>query len=224
MDTQILLASEAEGLPRGPLHRPRGHRSLVTSHGSPVTLRKLFCFTLLSKNASANHLVSHSCKNKGLKVPCFHTLTKNIRGVGGERGLRVPIPSGRGPAHEQIAARELKVANQHSLFVSRLTSTPTKNASATPLTSTLTKTKDLKSFIINTYKKGVGGPNHESLITNHESLPLTPLDSALTSKRASKSFTSNTCEKQGGGGPSFEFRVSSFGFRSPQSGILIRGD
>ena len=37
-------------------------------------------FTLLSKNASANHLVSHSCKNKGLKVPCFHTLTK--KGVG----------------------------------------------------------------------------------------------------------------------------------------------
>ncbi len=37
-------------------------------------------FTLLSKNASANHLESHSCKNKGLKVPCFHTLTK--KGVG----------------------------------------------------------------------------------------------------------------------------------------------
>jgi hypothetical protein len=47
----------------------------------------LFRFTLLSKNASANHLVSHSCKNKGLKVPCFHTLTKNIGGRGvGRRG------------------------------------------------------------------------------------------------------------------------------------------
>ena len=42
----------------------------------------LFSFTLLSKNASANPLVSHSCENKGLKVPCFHTLTKNIRGEG----------------------------------------------------------------------------------------------------------------------------------------------
>src|SRR5713101_4828347 len=37
-------------------------------------------FTLLSKNAPANHLESNSCKNKGLKVPCFHTLTK--KGVG----------------------------------------------------------------------------------------------------------------------------------------------
>src|SRR3989442_13757229 len=42
---------------------------------------QLFCpnsfrFTLLSKNGPANRLESHSCKNKGLKVPCFHTLTK----------------------------------------------------------------------------------------------------------------------------------------------------
>src|SRR5260370_15454814 len=42
----------------------------------------LFSFTLLSKNAPANHLESHSCKNKGLKVPCFHTLIKNIGGKG----------------------------------------------------------------------------------------------------------------------------------------------
>src|SRR6266702_6351363 len=71
MDTRILLASN------GGRHGPR-----VTSHESPVTSCKLFRFTLLSKNASANHLESHSCKNKGLKVPCFHTLTKNIRGEG----------------------------------------------------------------------------------------------------------------------------------------------
>ncbi len=44
---------------------------------------KLFRFTLLSKNASASHLQSHSCKNKGLKVPCFHTLTKKGVGEGG---------------------------------------------------------------------------------------------------------------------------------------------
>src|SRR5947209_3320120 len=43
-------------------------------------MTKLFRLTLLSKNASANHLESDSCKNKGLKVPCFHTLTK--KGVG----------------------------------------------------------------------------------------------------------------------------------------------
>src|SRR5260370_647664 len=51
------------------------------SHGQlPAFLAKPFGFTLLSKNASANHLESHSSKNKGLKVPCFHTLTKNIGG------------------------------------------------------------------------------------------------------------------------------------------------
>src|SRR2546427_232803 len=98
MDTQILPASEAEGLPRGPLHGPKGHRPPVhpegrrvtslprgpsrglEAHESPVTPCKPFSFTLLSKNALANHLESHSCKNKGLKVPCFHTLTK--KGVG----------------------------------------------------------------------------------------------------------------------------------------------
>src|SRR2546426_7087339 len=98
MSTQVLPASEAEGLPRGPLHGPKGHRPPVhpegrrvtslprgpsrglEAHESPVTPCKPFSFTLLSKNALANHLESHSCKNKGLKVPCFHTLTK--KGVG----------------------------------------------------------------------------------------------------------------------------------------------
>src|SRR5713226_10403367 len=56
--------------------------SPVASHESPVKVSNPFRFTLLSKNASANHLESHSCKNKGLKVPCFHTLTKNIGGRG----------------------------------------------------------------------------------------------------------------------------------------------
>src|SRR2546422_9106127 len=54
--------------------------SPVTSHRSRVTAFNSFSFTLLSKTAPANHLESHSCKNKGLKVPCFHTLTK--KGVG----------------------------------------------------------------------------------------------------------------------------------------------
>src|SRR5713226_3992765 len=49
-------------------------------------------FTLLSKTASANHLESHSCKNKGLKVPCFHTLTKKGVGEGVRPGDTV-IPS-----------------------------------------------------------------------------------------------------------------------------------
>src|SRR5712692_2633808 len=103
-----------------------------------------FRFTLLSKNASANHLESHSCKNKGLKVPCFHTLTK--KGVGE-----------RGGAHTYF---RLSTVDCRLSALSPLTSTLTNFASATPLTSTLTKTKDLKSFIINTYKKRVGGtPN-----------------------------------------------------------------
>src|SRR5260370_33113091 len=76
MDARILSASGTEGH-RPPVH-PEGRR--VTSHESLVTSCKLFRFTLLSKNASANHLESHSYKNKGLKVPCFHTLTK--KGVG----------------------------------------------------------------------------------------------------------------------------------------------
>src|SRR5438128_754666 len=82
MNTHILPASDADGLTRGPLHGLKGHRPPVTSHESPVTSCKSFSFTLLLKNASANHLESHSCKNKGLKVPCFHTLTKNIGGRG----------------------------------------------------------------------------------------------------------------------------------------------
>src|SRR5712692_5096102 len=46
-----------------------------------------FRFTLLCKNAYANHLESHSCKNKGLKTPWNHTLTKNIGGRGALRFL-----------------------------------------------------------------------------------------------------------------------------------------
>src|SRR2546425_362399 len=59
---------------------------LSTAVSQPFSCNSL-SFTLLSKNASANHLESHSCKNTGLKVPCFHTLTK--KGVGeGVTGAR----------------------------------------------------------------------------------------------------------------------------------------
>src|SRR3989449_11456348 len=68
------------------------HNSPVTSHESRVTSLKSSRFTLLSKNASANHLESHSCENKGLKVPCFHTLTKKGVGEGVRPGDTV-IPS-----------------------------------------------------------------------------------------------------------------------------------
>src|SRR5947209_18983123 len=67
MNTHILPASDADGLTRGPLHGLKGHRPPVTSHESPVTSCKSFSFTLLSKNASANPLVSHTFKTKDLK-------------------------------------------------------------------------------------------------------------------------------------------------------------
>ncbi len=113
-----------------------------------------FRFTLLSKNASANHLESHSCKNKGLKVPCFHTLTKNIRGEG--------VP------HE-VPCFQLSTLDSQLCPVSPLTSTLTNFASVSALTSTLTKTKDLKSFNINTYKKGVGGTRSFSFRASNSS-------------------------------------------------------
>ncbi len=203
MDTQILPASEAEN-----------HRPPATSHESPVTWCKLFSFTLLSKNASANHLVSHSCKNKGLKVPCFHTLTK--KGVG-EGGLfasehESPITNHESPAKHSNSFRITYIC---------------KFASANPYGSHTSKTKDLKPFRI-TYlqKKGrvAGGRGPEFRVSIFEfRLPtlgcqlsrVSPLDSALTfflsaNPLAStltgftlvKSFTSNTYEKhtQGEGG------------------------
>src|SRR5437899_205256 len=88
-------------------------------------MTKPFRFTLLSKNASANHLVSHSCKNKGLKVPCFHTLTKNIRGEGGL--INIILYLVRPPNHESL----------------RLS----------PLISALTSKRVSKSSTSNTYKK-----------------------------------------------------------------------
>src|SRR6266849_3215293 len=68
--------------------------------------RPLGSFTRLSKNTPTSHLESHSCKNKGLKVPCSHTLTKNIRGEGvpqaepvlsAVEGARVPRATRHGP-------------------------------------------------------------------------------------------------------------------------------
>src|SRR5260370_2088410 len=149
MDIQSLLASDADGLTRGRLHGPRGHRPhefpVRTTNrdpgvqawrddaGTPVTSCNLFSFTLLSKNASANHLESHSCKNKGLKVPCFHTLTKNI---GGRGCLGVSL-------------------SDFVLLISYL------RFSLTPLDSALTSKQPPKPFRCNTsenHTQGEGGP------------------------------------------------------------------
>src|SRR5260370_36827917 len=96
-------------------------------------LRNSFRFTLLSKTASANHLESHSYKNKGLKVACFHTLTKNI---GGRGCLGVSL-------------------SDFVLLISYL------RFSLTPLDSALTSKRAPKPFRCNTYEKhtqGEGGP------------------------------------------------------------------
>jgi hypothetical protein len=127
--------------------------------------RKPFRFTLLSKNASANHLESHSCKNKGLKVPCFHTLTKNIGGRGDDpRGTL----SSRASPRFWWATRDRNVrgvANHNPRItihfaLSPSTSTLTKNPFVSPLDSALTSRRAANSFTSNTYEKhtqGVGG-------------------------------------------------------------------
>src|SRR5712692_7196257 len=58
-------------------------RLVGTSHESRVTSFKSSRFTLLSENASANHLESHSCKTKDLKCPVFTLLQKKGVGEGG---------------------------------------------------------------------------------------------------------------------------------------------
>jgi hypothetical protein len=164
MDAQIPPASEAEGrtspvypeerrvnsLPRGPLHGLKGHES-------PVTSCKLFGITLLSENASANHLESHSCKNTGLKAPCFHTLTKNIRGRGPGPGARRNNEGVRfrlSTVNCQLCAvpelfrfHESPITSHRPLFVS-------------PVASTLTGKLHLKPCRINTYKKQGEGGDH----------------------------------------------------------------
>src|SRR5712691_6945571 len=116
-------------------------RHVGTCHESRVTAFHSFSFTLLSKNASANHLESHSCKNKGLKVPCFHTLTKKGVGEGVLSNIQ-PHTSNLRLYHES------PVTNHKSLRLS-------------PLTSALTSKRAPKPFRCNTYEKhtqGEGGP------------------------------------------------------------------
>src|SRR5712692_10794134 len=118
------------------------------------------------KNAPANPLVSHTFKTKDLKPSRFIHFQKKGRGSPHPANAVIPsepaiLAGDEGPQRSegrepQSANHESPVANHESLPLSALTSTLTNFASATPLTSALTKTKDLKSFIINTYKKGVG--------------------------------------------------------------------
>jgi hypothetical protein len=85
MDTRILPASEADGLPRGPLHGPKGRRPLLTSHESPVTSCKLFSFRHFRKNASASPVASTLTRKLHLKPFRINTYKK-----GGGRGRGYP--------------------------------------------------------------------------------------------------------------------------------------
>src|SRR5712692_8689683 len=120
---------------------------------------KLFSFTLLSKNASANHLESHSCKNKGLKVPCFHTLTKNIGGRGTRR---------RG-----------------SCF--RLSTIDCQLSRVTPLDSALTSKRAAKPFTCNTYEKHSQGEGGACPTSNLEP-PTSPFFHSLPQRRSAPSI------------------------------------
>src|SRR5712692_7966537 len=88
-----------------------------------------FRFTLLCKNAFANHLESHSCENKGLKTPWNHTLTKNIGGKG----------------RPEVSVSNRQIPTSYVRF------------SLTPLDPTLTSKRPAKSFSSNPYKKQGGG-------------------------------------------------------------------
>src|SRR5712692_11440073 len=117
-------------------------------------MTKLFSFTLLSKNASANHLESHSCKNTGLKVPCFHTLTKNIGGRGSPG----------------VYLSDFLLPTSYLRF------------SLTPLDSALTSKRVSKSFTSNTYKKHTGGEGGaaEYRVSSFGHPPVTSHDSPIT--------------------------------------------
>ena len=176
MNAQILSASEAEGrrppvippdeFPVRTTNRDPGVQAWRDDAGTPVTLPKLFRFTLLSKNAPANHLVSHSCKNKGLKVPCFHPLTKKRVGEG-----------------SRISCFDLRVSSPNF----RLSAVACQLSRVSPLSSALTSKRASKSFRCNTYEKHTGGrggtcaqqpyfrlstaacqlTSHQSLVTSH---------------------------------------------------------
>jgi hypothetical protein len=159
MDTQILPASEAEGLPRGALHGPKGHES-------PITSCKLFRFTHFRKNASATPLVSHTFKTKDLKPFRFIHFQKS----GGS-----PLPLDADLGSRALYASPDSIGTNH------------KSLRLSPLTSALTSKRAAKSFRCNTYEKHTGGEGgtcarqayfrlstvdrqlttHQSLVTSH---------------------------------------------------------
>src|SRR5712692_248742 len=119
------------------------------------------------KNASANPLESHTFKTKDLKPFRFTHFQKS--GGGSPHLAMVVIPSEptifaghegsqRSESREpQPANHKSPVTNAELLRLSRLTSTLTNFASATPLDSALTLKRASKSFTSNTYEKHTQG-------------------------------------------------------------------
>ncbi len=99
-------------------------------------LRKPFRFTHFRKNASATPLVSHSFKTKDLKPFRFTHFQKK----GGSLFPNI----------------QPQTSNLRS-SLNPLTSTLTKNASASPLDSALTSKRASNSFTSNTYEKHTQG-------------------------------------------------------------------
>ncbi len=126
-----------------------------------------FRFTHFPKNTSASPLVSHTFKTKDLKPFRFTHLQKS--GGGSPHLPTVVIPSElaifvgdegsqRSESREpQPANHNSPVTNHESLRLTPLTSTLTKNASATTLDSALTSKRPSKSFTSNTYEKHTQG-------------------------------------------------------------------
>src|SRR5713226_5674402 len=191
MDARILSASRAEG-----------HRPPVTSHESPLRWCKPFRFTLLSKNAPANHLESHSCKNKGLKVPCFHTLTKKGVGEGGLFGaVDESSITNHGP---QVTDHESSVKSSNSFSTTYIC----KNASANPYGSHIYKTKDLKSFRITYFQKSgrrEGGDDNGSR------------ERATPRKRDEQGASERTALSAAATLASFRFRCAAFAYPGNES-------
>src|SRR5713226_4519046 len=110
--------------------------SLVTSHQSPVTAFISFSFTLLSKNASANPLDSHTFKTKDLKPFRFTHFQKKV----GWTPCFPPDAHLQSPVYPEAGM----VTNHKSLRLS-------------PLISALTSKRASKSFTSNTYEKHTQG-------------------------------------------------------------------
>src|SRR5713226_1533787 len=123
---------------------------------------KFFRFTYFPKNASANHLESHSCKNKGLKVPCFHTLTKKGVGEGGPSGECCHPERARDSAGRRGIA--MFRGSRTTIRESRVTSHESRVTSPKSTNINTYEKCVCNSFNINTYKnKGLKVLYHQHL-------------------------------------------------------------